>query len=459
MMRIAYFCPRINHLKMFGPVIAEQRRRSLGGPPLVFVPGPPLLGLGSKAAALGAWPRLGEVRAQLGAGVEVVPVTRAAELLERIGRARVGAVVSVGLRLDPAIVAGVMAPSRRAGTLWCALGHVQEELLDLLLPPGPAVLGPWDLATTLSRDGLDFVTALLRRDGVTDVAPLRRMVPVGFVELDQVREFDRAELRRRYGLAPDRPVVYLSTAGRFDRRVIGRSLPPRIRLEHAPIRLLEAAFFGRVPRALARAGLAPWRRRWPDLDHLTSYRDVLAAVRRFARRHDAVVVAKTRAKHRDPAWVARAVDHLLPDGAFFPFRTLELMALADVYVGLSSSSAIEAAFIGLPMVHVLPFPPDAYEAPSFLPVREEFYLKPGGVWNTPGLATAFHTYRAREWRAFVEWSEAAPLPGPVDPAARRAVVRRLLGEDDCNASGRFLDLVEVALERGRAAPRGEAIGR
>jgi hypothetical protein len=355
--------------------------------------------------------------------------------------------VSVGLRMDPAIVAGVMVPSRRTGTLWCTLGHVQEELLDLLLPPGPAVLEPWDIATTL------------RRNGVADLAPLRKLAPVGFVELDQVRGFDRVELRRRYGLPADRPVVYFSTAPRFDRPVIGRSMPPRLHWEHAPFGLMEAAFFGRVPRALARAALARWRSRWPDLDHLTTYRDVLSAVRRFARRHDAVIVAKTRAKHRDPTYVARVVDHLLPDGAFFPFRTLELMALADVYVGLPSSSAIEAAFLGLPMVHVLPFPPDAYEAPSFLPVREEFYLKPGGLWNAPGLATAFHTYRAPDWRAFVAWSDSAALPGAVDPAARRAVVHRVLGADDCNASGRFLDLVEASLERARGATSGETVGR
>lgn len=459
MMRIAYFCPRVNHLKMFGPVIAEQRRRSPGGRSLVFVPGPPLVDFGGKAAALAAWPRLDEVGGQLGADVEVVPVTTPAEFLERIRQAGVAAVVSVGLRMDPAIVAGVMVPSRRTGTLWCTLGHVQEELLDLLLPPGPAVLEPWDIATTLGQASLDFVTALLRRNGVENLAPLRKMTPVGFVELDQVQGLDRAQLRRRYGLPADRPVIYFSTAPRVDRPVITRSVPPRIQPGHVPFRLMEAAFFERLPRALAGAALAPWRRRWPDLDHLTSYRDVLAAVRRFARRHDAVIVAKTRAKHRDPAYVARTVDHLLPDGAFFPFRTLELMALADVYVGLPSSSAIEAAFIGLPMVHVLPFPSAAYEAPSFLPVREEFYLKPGGLWNTPGLATAFHTYRARDWRAFVEWSGSAPLPGAVDPAARRAVVQRLLGSDDCNASGRFLDRVEAALERARAATSGEAIGR
>ena len=458
-MRIGYVCPRVNHLKLFGPVIAEQRRRGLHGPPLVFVPGPPLVDLGAKAAALAAWPRRDEVAAQLGGDVEVVPVTTPAGFLDGIQRAGVVAMVAVGLRMNPAIAAGVMVPSRRAGTLWCALGHVQEELLDLLLPPGPAVLEPWDLATTLSQAGLDFVTGLLRRNGVEDLAPLRKLAAVGFVELDQVRGFDRVELRRRYGLPADRPVVYFSTAPRFDRPVISRSRPPRLHWEHAPFALMEAAFFGRVPRALARAALARWRSRWPELDHLTTYRDVLAAVRRFARRHDAVIVAKTRAKHRDPAFVAREVDHLLPDGAFFPFRTLELMALADVYVGLPSSSAIEAAFLGLPMVHVLPFPSDAYETTGFLPVREEFYLKPGGAWNTPGLATPFHTYRTREWRAFVEWSAAAPLPGPVDADARRTVVQRLLGEDDCNASGRFLDLVEASLERARGATRGETVGR
>jgi hypothetical protein len=431
--RIAYFWPRVNHLKVFGPVIAEQLRRGLAGKPLLLVPDEPLVAQRAKNRELAAALRIPEIRDQIGAGVEIATVRTAVELLAVMRRNGVAAVVSQGLRLPGSVLAEAVIPSRREGTLWCSLGYVQEELLHIL-QAGPSILNEWDVATTLSRAGLEFVTELLRAGGVRDLAPLARMAPIGFVELDQVRGFDRAELRRRYGLPPDRPVIYFSTA-------------PRLRLRFAP--LMPLAFYARrVPTAL-RGGLVRhlWARQWPEVDHLATYEEILGGLRRFADRHDALLLGKTRAKHRDPAYLARSVDLLLSDGAYFPFRTLELIALADLYVGMPTASAIEAAFVGRPMIHLLPFPPESYETPVFLPVRREFYMEKGGLWNTAGLSRFHRTYRRAEWEEFDEWSRSGHFEREADPAARLALVEKVIGFDDFNASGRFLDLVEAALCR------------
>lgn len=432
--RIAYLCPRINQLKVFGPVIAEQRRRGLAGKPLLLVPGEPLVTQRAKNRELASAVRLPEMREQVGREVEIETVTSAAELLTCIRKKGVAAVVNQGLRLPGSLLAEAVIPSRREGILWCSLGYIQEELLHIL-QAGPSVLDDWDVATTLSRAGLEFVKELLRGQGARDLAPLSRMAAIGFVELDQVRGFDRTELRRRYGLPQDRPIIYFSTA-------------PRLHLRSAPL-MARMFYGGPVPGALiGRVARQLWARQWPDVDQLATYGEILAELRRFAARHNALLVGKTRAKHRDPAYLSRYMDRIVPDGAYFPFRTLELIHLADLYVGMPTASAIEAAFIGRPMIHLIPFPPEAYEVPAFLPVRREFYMEKGGLWNTAGLARFHRTYRREEWAELLEWSRSGGFEREVDPAARLSVVGKVVGFDDFNASGRFLDLVETALSHG-----------
>lgn len=431
---IAYYCPRVNLLKLYGPVIAEQLRR--GGPrPLVVVPGRGLMTYGAKNRALAAGLFLDQLRAQLGEEVRVEVVDSAAGLLDLLRGAKVRAVVHAGMRLPDAVRQGVLRPSRRRGIRWCALGYIQEELLQLL-EDGLDGLDDWDVLTTLSEAGLNATVGLLRERRAPDVSRADRLIPIGFVELDQVEGFDRLALRRKHGIPADQPVIYFSTAARVRLRAGG----------------LSAIFLGDVHARLRVGSLARplWGRHHPELEWLATYHDVLREVRRFARRHDAYLIAKTRAKHRDPRFVPRLVDRLFPDSTYYPFVTLELLYLADAYVGLPSASALEAAFIGRRMTHILPYPLELYENLAFLPMRREFYANPGGVWNAPGLADHFRSYRRQEWEAFRDWAATGDLVTEVDPAVRQAVVRRIIGFDDYKASARFLDLVETALGEGRS---------
>jgi hypothetical protein len=431
--RIASYCPRINLLKLYGPVIDEQRARGLT--PLVVVPGPGLITYGAKNRALAAGRFLDDLRRQLGPEVEVAVVDSPAAFLDTLMSRRVRAVVHVGVRLPRAIVEQVQRPSRQRGVRWCSLGYIHEELLQLI-EDGVGALDDWDVLTTLSADALNATVRLLKERNVPDASKASRLVPIGFVELDQVRGFDRTALRRKHGIPVDEPVIYFATAAR-----------PRLRA-----RGLAAAYFGAVHPRLRVGGLAHrlWGRRYPDFEYLATYHDIVACVHRFARRHGARLIAKTRAKHQDPPFVRRYVDALVPDGEFYPFVTLELIHLADLYVGLPTASALEAAFVGRRMVHVMPHPLEVYESAAFLPLRREFYDKPGGLWRTPGLAERFLTYRREGWEGLRAWADEGDFVTTVDPEARRTVVRRVIGFDDTKASARFLDLVETSLgEEGR----------
>ncbi len=430
---LAYFCPRVNLLKLYGPVIAEQRRRGLLRP-LIVVPISPLITYAAKNRGLAAGPRIGQLREELGSDVEIVPVESTTRFLEVLDQRNVQAVVSVGLRLPADVGTAVRAPSRARGVRWCALGYILEELLHVL-DDGPEILNGWDVATTFSSAVVDATARLLRESG-RDADRLEALRPIGFVECDQAPALDRAALRARYGLPADRRIVCFGTAPRFE------SLR-----RHAGMPWLFAQRWYRGSRLATRW----WRRRWPDLERLTGYRDIVDGLRRFADRHDALLIGKTRAKHGDPSYVAGAVDILYSDGTYYPFRTLELLTLADYYVGVSSSMAFEAAFVGRRMLTLVPFPPESFEDSRFFELKREFFYTSPGLWNAAGFSDVCHTYRADGWADFCEWAERGDFHGDIDTANRKAVVERVIGFDDDKASARFLDAIEIALgQTGRA---------
>jgi hypothetical protein len=427
--RIAYCCPRVNLLKLYGPVLAEQARR--GGPaPLLVVPVEPLITFGAKNRGLATGKRLDQVRKELGPDVEIVLVPSAERFLDVLQERGVAAVVAVGLRLPAAIRDDVLVPSLRRGVRWCSLGYLYEELLHLIAD-GAARLNKWDVATTFSPAVIDATARVFAARGLAGAERLRALQPIGFVECDQASGLDRDALRVKYGLPRDRPVTCFMTSPPF-----GYCTAPVLRALYR-----EPCYRG--PRQ-ARTAARLLGRRWPEVTCFTGYRDIVAGLRHFADRHGALIAGKTRDKHRDPRYVRRAVDRLLTDGAYYPFRTLELLRLADLYVGVSSSTAFEAAFLGTRMRTIVPFPPDVYEQPIFVDLQREFFYESPGLWNAPGFSDVTCTYIAEDWAAFTAWAGHGTLETTVDPGVRSAVVERTLGFDDVKASARFLDLVETA---------------
>lgn len=433
--RIAYYCPRINLLKLYGPVLAEQKRRGNGLRALVVVPVAPLITYGAKNRRLAAGLLLSELRAQIGPDVEIACVESPARFLDLLLNQRVRAVVSVGLRLPTAIREEVLVPSRTRTVRWCSLGYIHEELFHVSAD-GLSALDDWDVATTFSQAGVDRLGERLAERGVPGAERVSEIRPIGFVEFDQVASFERAALREKYGLPRERPVICFATAPPFESAKAAQ-----------PMRWLFRQAWYRGSR-MARAAGRFWGRRWPGMDYLAGYRDILACLRHFADRHGAVIVGKTRDKHEDPAYAGRAVDRLLSDGAYYPFRTLELLYLADLYIGIYSSTAFEAAFVGRRIRTVAPFPPEVLEDPRFLELKRDFFFGEcghPGIWNAPNFSELSRTYLVREWEAFREWAEQGTLETRVDGDVKEAVIGRAIGFDDYKASARFLDLVESAI--------------
>jgi hypothetical protein len=269
-----------------------------------------------------------------------------------------------------------------------------------------------------------------------DFAALRREMDLharsavsGSTMLDQrARVGDRAALRRRYGLPPDRPVVLFMSlkmeVGAGERRLVWGGSPAPVRAAMAVARG-NPALIGRIL-----AG--------------NPYRALAASVREFCRRNRAALVVKSREKNRDPAFVRSMADVLVErDDEVYPYTSMQLMALADLCVHFQSGAVLEAAHCRVPSLSVKVEPPYDRDLPAY---AETWEARPGSLQNWDGLV----------WSAALE---AAPdrLAGAklghfeIDPAARRRYVERYLGFDDTRSSERVLDVIERDAAHSRSA--------
>ena len=322
-------------------------------------------------------------RAELGGMVPVTDRWRLAEFAPEWA-------LAVGLRTAPTL----RRLTRRRGVRWCALDHCGDNLSYFI--EDASATDNWDLTFTLAPEPAAFAAQAVQ----FEVGAL----PVGYPELDQIGTVigDKAACRAKWNLPPTGLIVVVGTAARP-------------------------------------AGMIRLRRWW-----FNQYRywAVMRELRRWADMARATVVAKTRVKHNDPAWLPRYCDRIVGDVSFYPFTTLELLAAADLYVGFASAMAIEAAALGIPSVHLYGWPPEAAEWPSGRPFKEQFFMREGGLWNCPGSRSV--ACYGEDWRFRLHEAIDTVLMerGFKGPGLMRAACERWAGPLDGKASSRVLDALE-----------------
>lgn len=386
-MKLAFWLPRLDHLRVLGPVADAARKR---GHELLWVT--PAFG-GTKDTAYRHFvAALGDGWAAPESILGAVRATR---------------------DLDAVVAVGLMAPAELrdgSGVPWAALPYRQEEILAVL-ERGPVDLEGWRLVTTASEAGRDCLPEPLRW----------RLAVIGDPILDPVPTLDREQIRAEMNLPAGQKVVFFATAAR----------PARLP------RLWRWSFFNEGPGRI----LTPRSRQVPE------YQRTVIQIKRWADRHDALLLASSRPKHLDPAWLDRYTIRRDRDEndqrRYHPFRTLELLMAADAYVGFASTLAVEATACGLQQHHLLAWPTELVERDAYLPLRRRFYEAENGLWNGV-LGTSFHLYEDRGWERFQAWAERGirfPARVAIDGGLVASVLEPVAGPFG-GASDRFLDLVE-----------------
>jgi len=403
-MRIAVLIRRKNYYRLLGPVVEEAVARGHAVDCWHDWSGPRRGAKGSEFPD--AAPRFAQ-------GVpQVVDHAGVTDLAERWRRDPPDAVVSIDPP-DAEVRAAIKAP-----WLWL------QYAADILFQQTPAGVVDADAVALYSDYWRERIEARFPEAGLA--AELERKASaVGAPELDAVRTIDPAEVRRRFGLPADRPIVlYLPFPLRSNLAT------PWLENVHTP-RTRSA----QVLRML----LARRWEHWPEVRLGRNDARLVEAVRRFCDRNRALLVMKARRKDPVPRYARRRADLVLYDLAHHPPTILELLSVTSLCIHFYSTTVLEAAACGVPSLCLAPREEDL--GPASWGFGFVHNGEPGGIYHAPGIAY---------WRPLAEAFDGLPewrlADFPVEAAARRRYVDRFLGFDDGRSAGRLLDVLARMVE-------------
>jgi hypothetical protein len=255
---------------------------------------------------------------------------------------------------------------------------------------------------------------------------------VGFPQMDQLHDIDRALVRRRlqerFGIDPARPVV-LYAPFPF------RSNPRPFWVRHV---------YGGRNQLHQRIAVAVARRN-EYRDHIGrgwNDRGVVGAIRRFCDANGAALVVKARTKDPVPGYLARRAEAVLYDETYYPTTVLELMSIASLVIHCFSTISYEAAYAAVPSICIAASQEDLGFPASW---QEWFHsVKSGDTFNVPGVVYPLTL------DAMLKTLPSARLSDfPLELPARARYLEKFVGFDDGKCSDRVLDAVQSLVEGRR----------
>src|SRR5262249_22725044 len=255
---------------------------------------------------------------------------------------------------------------------------------------------------------------------------------VGFPQMDQLHEIDRAAVRRRlherFGIDPARPVVLYA--------------PFPFRTNPRPFWVRH--IYGARNRLHQRLAVA-FARRGEYRDHIArgwTDRAVVDALRRFCDANGAALVVKARTKDPVPGYLARRAEALLYDESYYPTTVLELMSIASLAIHCFSTISYEAAYAAVPAICIAPSQDDLGFPASW---SEWFHsVRPGDTFNVPGVV-----YPLTLDATLHDLPSARLTDFPLELSAGGRYLERFVGFDDGKCSDRVLDAVQSLVEGRR----------
>lgn len=437
--KVCFYLPRDNFLKCFAPIIQtliDKHQERLT--PVIIVPGWEI----SKAHLQPGPVAITQV---FGGKVRVHAPGNVEAMLRILDEEGIQVFVSLSVELSDITSgerAGFFSRLKNLGIKTVSTPYLWHQ--DYFIGEKPeAVLEEWDLLTTMGPRGLRYIEHRLS-GAAPEVRKLimDRTIAVGYPELDGIRLNSDADVRKKYKLPSDKSIIYVSTAFKFfpgNVYVSGRLSRWRLRgcqsIFSGPAESVDSSPLADMgARTLARMMDGP----------IISYHHYLRSLRMLADRNNAILVAKSRTKHQDPEYLCDYVDALFYDESFFPFTTLELMQISNLYFGFYSASALEAVVMGLYSITSEYLPQKYIEHDWSWEPGRYFYFGNYGLWNFSGVSELWRGGEAmtRKKLAHLEKSSLEELSP--DPAQRERLLSDFLA---CRkgSSELFINALETIL--------------
>ena len=333
----------------------------------------------------------------------------------------------------------VASPSATPGPRWVSV----QSGVDFFLRNKPEWLFSCDAAVLYNNWWVSWGAAYLQEQRVPDAGDgfsrqlAAKAVPTGFPELDQCRLIDPTEVRRRWKIPPSQPVVVLSpfpTSGSLT------FWSRKIYLEPNPLR--------QALHVLAHRRF----HYWPQVRHGWHDAAVARAIRAFCDRNGAYLLVKSRAKIPIPLYLEAVADQCLYDESYYPATVLEALSIANLCISFYSTIVMEAIALGVPHLCVT-FSGEDYtdgNPQASADFKLFYHTQEGGFFRFRGASTPMAIPEV-----ITTLPEKRLADFALDPEARAVYVRKFLGDDDGQSSGRVVEVMQ-RLAQGTAASMAAA---
>jgi hypothetical protein len=250
-----------------------------------------------------------------------------------------------------------------------------------------------------------------------EAALVGKVTYTGFAQMDAFANIDPAEVRRRWGIDADQPVLLLLPV---DLAGWPGAWPPFFAAKNALQQW----------RALLRGGAQFFGVYWQWALRGWNDRSLTNAIDQFCKKNNAFLLVKGREKDSLRPVLLERADKSFYDESHYPPTIFEAISVASLCVLFYSTAAQEAAYAGVPSICV--------DRPNKELVKHKLWRRKeaGGPYNYPGVI---------DWmtvpQMITEFPRKSLADFKVDERARQEYLLKYNGPADHRASERILDLV------------------
>ena len=309
-------------------------------------------------------------------------------------------------------------------SVWLTAQHA----IDTLVTHSPERLLSSDLLALYSRWWIDWAGRHYQEESqIEDQQHFEqsleeKAITVGFPALDAAAKIDPTEVRQRWNIPQDQPVVVLLP---FPQGVGNNAFWP-------------SKIFGQ-PSKFRRAINVLSRRHfkyWPDIWHDYTDAGVVRAIRAFCDLNGAYLLVKSRKKTPIPHYTRELADKCIYDEQYYPATIFEALSISSLSISFYSSAVIGAVSLGVPHLCIT-FSSDDYFGDNELARGrfERFYTTAeGSPFHFPGV-----TKTATIAEAITKLPQTKLDDFAIESSARQHYLKKYVGPDDYRSSERLIE--------------------
>ena len=432
---IGYLAIRDNFLKHYLPIITQQKKQKYFLEPVIIFPSKTCSIFGNKNNT-NALIEKSEIYG-IHKSIKIYEINDEFDFLEIIKDQNIKVLVYITCILPENIMNYTLPLSKELGVKWCVLGHTGDELM-CLDGSNCEIIKKWDLITTINYKWKSILKNYMANLNIDEINNANKIQCIGSPELDQINQFElnQNQIKIKYGLPMDKRIILVTTAPTY-------SIEPKFKYLHSCkfiSLLLRLPPFIHIIKKIIKNDV---NYMVTNFHSIKDYTTIFSLIKKFSDRSGSIIVLKRRAKDFKPkSWEVQFSDYIIEDSCFYPFNTIELLSVADLYIGFGSYTLIEAIASKVPSISLLC---SLYKVESRNYMQKELWKMWAGhnpSFEIDGVSKIFNLFSSDGWHQFKKLMLDPSLLFKFNDLKCHQFLNNYLGNDQFNYSKRFSDAVE-----------------